>query len=149
MSKIFQAGATSQRTTILIRDATTLQGKTGLAYNTAGLGFAYRNGSGGAAASVTLATQTVGGSWASGGFVEINATTMPGAYQFDIPNAAIAGGSGITEGVVQWKGTGILDDGFEFDLTSFDPTTVDKTGFSLSLSGITAIWDYLVGKLSA
>lgn len=67
---------------------------TGLTYNTAGFYVTYcRPGS--AAVPVTLVNQTVSGAWASGGFVEINSSLMPGMYRFDVPNAALAAGAEI------------------------------------------------------
>ena len=68
---------------------TTGAGLTGLAYNTASLTAYYRKGAPGAATAIALATQTVGGAFSSGGFVEIDAINMPGMYRFDIPNLAI------------------------------------------------------------
>ena len=91
MKKIIKAGATDQTIDIFIQDSasTTGGGKTGLAYNTASLTAYYRKGATGSATAITLATQTVGGAYSSGGFVEIDATNMPGLYRLDLPNAAI------------------------------------------------------------
>lgn len=88
---LLKAGATSRSIDIWVPDSTstTGAGKTGLAYNTASLKAYYRKGATGSATSITLATQTVGGAFSSGGFVEVDATNMPGLYRFDIPNAAI------------------------------------------------------------
>lgn len=91
MKKIIKAGATSQTIDIFIQDSasTTGAGKTGLAYNTASLTAYYRKGATGSATAITLATQTVGGAYSSGGFVEIDATNMPGLYRLDLPNAVV------------------------------------------------------------
>lgn len=88
---IIAAGATSQTIDVFIQDSTSTSGagKTGLAYNTSGLKCYYRKGQTGTATAVTLATQTVGGAYSSGGFVEVDSTNMPGVYRLDIPNAAI------------------------------------------------------------
>src|SRR6478752_8432134 len=94
MAKLtFQAGTTSKTLNLFIQDSTSTTGvgKTGLAYNTASL-TAYYVRPRAAAASITLATQTVTGAWSSGGFVEIDATNMPGWYRLDIPNAVLAAG---------------------------------------------------------
>jgi len=64
---------------------------TGLVYNTSGLACYYAR-PGVAAAQVTLATQTVTGAHADGGFVEIDATNMPGLYRLDLPDAVCATG---------------------------------------------------------
>lgn len=99
-------GLTSQTVDLFILDSssTTGAGKTGLVFNTAGLAICYRKGATGAATAITLATQTVGGAWSSGGFVEIDATNMPGLYRLDLPNAAVDASGFVT---IYVKGTGI------------------------------------------
>jgi len=93
MKLSIQAGSTSQTVNVFIQDSTSTTGAglTGLAYNSAGL-TAYYGLPRAASAAITLATQTVTGAFSSGGFVEVDATNMPGIYRFDIPNAAIASG---------------------------------------------------------
>ncbi len=67
-------------------------GATGLTFNTSGLQAYYvRNRS--TPVQIPLVTQTATGAWTSGGFAEINSTTMPGIYRLDMPNAAFASGS--------------------------------------------------------
>lgn len=96
MDYIVTKGATSKIALIFIQDSssTTGAGLTGLAFNTASL-VAYRarsdDGNAGGIA-MTLATATKG-TWTSIGFVEKDATNMPGWYEFGIPNAALASGS--------------------------------------------------------
>lgn len=63
---------------------------TALAYNTASLTAYQRSGATTTATAITLATQTVGGAYSSGGLVEISSTNMPGLYRFDIPNALVS-----------------------------------------------------------
>lgn len=91
MSEYVYAGLTSQSVDVFLADSssTTGGGLTALVYNTSGLTCYYRKGATGTATAVTLATQTVGGAYSSGGFVQIDATNMPGVYRFDIPNAAV------------------------------------------------------------
>ena len=93
MSESIYAGLTSQTIDVFIQDTSSTigAGLTGLTFNTAGFkdGVYYRKGATGTATKITLATQTVGGAWASGGFVEIDATNMPGMYRFDLPNAMV------------------------------------------------------------
>jgi hypothetical protein len=70
----------------------TYLGLTGITYQTSGLQAYYvRNRS--VPVQITLVNQTNDGSWTSGGFAEINSTTMPGLYRLDVPNAAFASGS--------------------------------------------------------
>lgn len=88
------AGATSKSVDVfLVQNAgATSPGNpiTGLAYNTSSLTGYYRKGATGTLTAITLATQTVGGAYSSGGFVEISSTNAPGAYRFDIPDTVIA-----------------------------------------------------------
>ena len=91
MSEYVYAGLTSQTIDIFLADSssTTGGGLTGLVFNTANLTAYYRKGATGTATAITLATQTVGGAWSSGGFVQIDSTNMPGVYRIDLPNAMV------------------------------------------------------------
>lgn len=98
MAKLnIKAGSTSETVNVFIQNSssTTGAGLTGLVYNSASL-TAYYVLPRAAAAAITLATQTVTGSYSSGGFVEIDATNCPGLYRLDIPNAALASGRFVT-----------------------------------------------------
>lgn len=89
-------GKTSATFTVFIRNATTGAPLTGLVHNTSGLTCSYATDQT-ARTAVTLATLAAANSaWSSGGFKEIDATNMPGAYRFDPPNAALAAGEGVT-----------------------------------------------------
>lgn len=86
-----KAGATSQTIDVFIQDSSvsTGAGLTGLVYNTASLTAYYRKGATGTPTAITLATQTVGGAYSSGGFVAVDGTNCPGQYRLDLPNAAV------------------------------------------------------------
>lgn len=90
------AGATDQSVLIpLVQDAAaTSPGEaiTGLAHNTASLTAYYKRGATGAATAITLVTQTNGGAHADNGFVEVDATNMPGVYRLDLADAIVASG---------------------------------------------------------
>ena len=91
MSEYVYAGLQSQTIDIFIQDSSSTVGAglSGLLFNTAGLVASYRKGATGARVAITLATQTVGGAWASGGFAEIDATNMKGVYRLDLVNASV------------------------------------------------------------
>ena len=117
-----KVGATSLIVYVFIQDSsvTTGAGLTGLAYNTASLVASYVLPAA-ARSAITLATQTTTGAYSSGGFVELDATNMPGIYRLDIPNAAIASGR---SSVVMLKGaTNMAPCVLEIDLTN-DANTV-------------------------
>lgn len=86
--------ATSQSTDIsLVQNAaSTSPGDPilGLLFSTAGLTAYYRQAGTGTLTAITLATQTVGGAYSSGGFVQIDSVHAPGGYRFDIPNVVLA-----------------------------------------------------------
>ena len=84
-------GSTSQTIDVFIQDSSvsTGAGLTGLVYNTASLTAYYRKGATGTPTAITLATQTVGGAYSSGGFVAVDGTNCPGQYRLDLPNAAL------------------------------------------------------------
>ncbi len=138
MAKLFvQAQATSNRSEyVFVQDSasTTGGGKTGIAYNAAGL-TAYYVRPGGSATAITLATQTVTGAWSSGGWVEVDATNLPGIYRFDIPNAVFA--TGVDHAIVMLKGaSGMAPVSLEYQLTGFDPATAWLT----SAQTASAVW---------
>lgn len=103
MKQVVTKGATSQSVFVFVRDSSSTVGAglTGLAYNTANLVASYAR-PGAARTAITLATQTVTGAWASGGFVEVDATNMPGVYRLDVPDAVFA--TGVNSAVVHLKG---------------------------------------------
>ena len=69
-------------------------GATGLTASTSGLS-AYFNRTRTAAVQITplVALTDMTDGWVSGGFKEVNASTMPGVYRLDIPNAALEAGA--------------------------------------------------------
>lgn len=95
-------GATSQSEYIYIRHNTTGAPLTGIVYNAAGLvGYYVRPL--GTPTAITLATlANAQAAWSSGGFVEVDATNMPGVYRLDVPNAVFA--SGVDQAIVMLKG---------------------------------------------
>ena len=85
----------------------------------------YRKGATGSRVAITLATQTVGGAFSSGGFVEIDATNMKGVYRLDLPNAAVD-----TEGFVTlylYGATNLLPTALRIDCRAL-PVDVKKFG---------------------
>lgn len=97
MKLIIKKGTTSKRVPVFVQNSssTTGAGLTGLVFNSAGLTWYYwREDEGNVGAtSVTLATATRG-TYTSGGFIEKDATNMPGCYEIGVPNAALATGAG-------------------------------------------------------
>jgi len=87
-------GATSQILQIFIADSssTTGAGLTGLTNASSGLTAYYHRDTDTTATAISLVTMTVG-TFTSSGFKEIDATNMPGWYQFCPPNAALASGA--------------------------------------------------------
>lgn len=121
MAKIsIKAGTTSKLLDLFVSDSSssTGAGLTGVAFNTAGLtAYYYREGAASAVA-ITLATMTLG-TWATGGFIVIDGTNMPGAYQLGIPDAALA--SGAKSVLVYLKGvTNMAPLILEVELTAID-----------------------------
>ncbi len=94
MKLIRKAGATSNILQIFIADSssTTGGGLTGLVFNSGSLTAYYHRDTDTTATSMTLVTMTVG-TFTSLGFKEIDATNMPGWYQFCPPDAALAAGA--------------------------------------------------------
>lgn len=84
-------GDTSNILQVFVQDSssTTGAGLAGLAFNTSGLTAYYHRDVDTTATAITLATMTVG-TFTSSGFKEIDATNMPGWYQFCPPDTALA-----------------------------------------------------------
>jgi|GEM_PF-3102055 len=97
-------GATSQIIEVMIRDSTTGQGKTGIAFGSV-TGRYIRQGAA-TATTITMATATLG-TFTSGGWIEIDAANCPGMYQAGIVNASIAAGVGAT--TLTFKISGAID----------------------------------------
>lgn len=141
MKKIIRAGATDQTIDLFIQDSasTTGGGKTGLAYNTASLTCYYRKGATGTATALTLATQTVGGAHSDGGFVEIDATNMPGMYRLDLSDTIVAtagsvtlmlkGASGMAPLPIELQVVAVnLEDSVRMGLTALPNAAADAAG---------------------
>lgn len=90
---------------VFIQDSSSVTGTglTGLVYNTAGLTCYFRRGNTGTVTALTLVTlANAQAAHADGGFIEIDATNMPGWYRLDLSDAIVA--SGVTEAAIQLKG---------------------------------------------
>jgi hypothetical protein len=124
------AGATSEIWQIFIADSssTTGGGLTGLVFNSASLTAYYHRDTDTTATAITLVTMTVG-TFTSSGFKEIDATNMPGWYQFCPPNAALA--SGAKSAAFHLKGaTNMVPLPIECQLTAYDPDNATSLGLS-------------------
>ena len=114
-------GAASVSLDIFAQNSTDGTALTGLAYNTANLTAFYRRGA--AITAITLVTQTVSGAYASGGFVEISATSYEGGYRLDIPDAVLA--TGVDRASIVLRGAANMQPIFiNIDLT--DPVNVNN-----------------------
>lgn len=130
---ILKKGQTSVRSYIFVQNSsvTTGAGLTGLVFNSAGL-TAYYVRPGAVATAITLATQTVTGAYSSGGFVQIDATNMPGFYRFDIPDAVLATGVN-SAAIVLMGATNMVPVPIEIQLTDVD---LNSTAYADSISTI-------------
>lgn len=138
MAKLaIKKASTDVTTYVFIQDSskTTGEGLAGLAYNTASLVGSYVRPAA-ARAALSLATQTVDGAHSDGGFVEIDATNMPGVYRLDLPDAVCA--TGVNSVVVMLKGaTNMSPVVLEIQLTDFDLNTA-----AITAAGVAdAVWD--------
>ncbi len=138
---------------VFIRDSSKTNGAglTGLVFGSSGLTAYYWREGDATATAITLATMTLG-TYASGGFKEMDATNMPGWYSFCPPNAAFL--TGANNVAFHLKGaTNMVDLPIEIQLNNFDLQTAgvtvttnnDKTGYALTAGERTAISTALVG----
>jgi hypothetical protein len=91
MKLLRKRGDTSNILQVFIQDSSssTGAGLTGLVFNSSGLTAYYHKDTDTTATAITLVTMTVG-TFTSSGFKEIDATNMPGWYQFCPPDAALS-----------------------------------------------------------
>lgn len=130
MKLSLKAGTTSKDVNIFIQDnsVNTGAGLTGLAYNSGSLTAYYHRQGANAATAITLATKTLG-TWATGGFVAVDGTNMPGVYELGLPDAALA--SGATWVVIMLKGaTNMAPVVLEIELTAWDNQNATTGGLS-------------------
>jgi hypothetical protein len=132
-------GTTSKLARVFVQDSssTTGAGLTGLAFNSASL-TAYWIAEGDATATaITLATMTAG-TWASGGFDEVDATNLPGVYEIGLPNVCV---DATSEGsvVVMLKGaTNMAPVLLEIELDAIDyRAAIDSQVMSATMSSYT------------
>ncbi len=131
MKQTVNVGATSRREYVFIQDTTSAVGAglTGLVYNATGL-IGYYVRPAGNATAITLATQTITGAYSSGGFIEIDATHMPGVYRFDVPDAVFA--AGVEKAIVMLSGAANMAPvPLEYQLVAYDPDDATRLGLSL------------------
>jgi hypothetical protein len=117
--------ATSQIGEVLILDDTGAP-ETGLVHNTSGL-TCFASTDGGTAASVTLVDMTLG-TYASGGFKQIDATNRPGWYAFGYPTLPTSG----NRRAFTFKGTGLRPSTVIVDLGGADPREAPETSSEIA-----------------
>jgi hypothetical protein len=124
-----KAGSTSRLEHVFILDSTSTTGAGKTALTSASVtAFYFRPGDTTTTGrSITLAAGTLG-TWSSGGFIQVNATDMPGLYEIGIPNAIFA--AGVNHAVVMIKGTGIAPVLLEYDLVAYDPLDTVRLGLT-------------------
>ncbi len=123
-------GKTSKLLRFFIQDTRQSDGSglTGLVFNTASLSAYYIREGDASATAITLATMTLG-TWATGGFVVVDGTNMPGYYELGIPNAAIAGGADSV--IIMLKGAANMAVAIkELQLSDFDPNDAVRAGLT-------------------
>ena len=111
-----------------LRDSTTNDVKTGMAFDSAGIVLSYVRG-GEARVAITpadLASATA--AWASGGFKEVDATNCPGVYRLDLPTAALIASDKADELIVSIKMTGVKSVNYHVPLTDVADVAMAYSG---------------------
>jgi hypothetical protein len=136
--RIITAGSTSNvLDDLFVQDATAAGGAglATLAYNTSGLTCYYKRSNGTAAVAVTLANIATLGTFVSGGFKAVDATNMPGVYEFHPPDLAMATGAKSVTFYFQGA-SGMAPAIVTYTLSAFDLQTA-KQAVSLAASDVT------------
>lgn len=103
---------------VMVRDATTGMGKTGLSYSSVAYGYWREGAALGASGTCVAMTK---GTYVDHGWVEVDATNLPGVYQFGVPNVALAPGANAV--TVSLQAVGILDKAIRILLMASDGRT--------------------------
>lgn len=131
MKRQIQVSKTSNVLLIFIADSSSSSGAglTGLLFNAAGLTGYYKRTNGTASVAITLATITTLGTFASGGLKEVDATNLPGLYEFHPPDACFA--SGAQSVVIGLKGaTNMVPTYLEIELIAVDFQDAVRSGMT-------------------
>jgi hypothetical protein len=84
-------------------------GATGVSYNNSSLNVLYlRQNSNPVSIGLTFVSPT--GTWKSGGFVEVDSSTLPGVYRFDLPNEMLVSGANSANLIV--RGSNLFNGAF-------------------------------------
>lgn len=100
--------------------STTGAGLTGVTYNASGLVWYWYSETSGTSSAVSLANQTIG-TWTSGGFIQVDATHLPGFYEIGIPNALLTGTTPTWVTMQLAGATNMVPVNLEIELTGFNP----------------------------
>ncbi len=129
-------GTASKLLRVFIQDSTSTSGAglIGLVFDTSGLTAYYIIEGAASMTAITLATMTVG-TWATGGFKEVDATNAPGLYEIGVPNLAIASGASV---VIYLQGAAnMVPCVAELELTAVNNQVVNSYG--LAATGMDAV----------
>lgn len=138
--RTFLAGVTSQTIDIFIQDSSSTigAGLAGLVFNTAGLKAYYRKGATGSSTAITLATlATVGTAWATGGFIEIDATNMKGMYRLDVPDTVFASSPWAT--LYLYGAANMAPVALEVEIVGYNPFAALATPTNITAGTITTV----------
>lgn len=130
-------------------------GATGVSYNNSSLNVFYlRQNSNPVSIGLTFVSST--GSWKSGGFVEVDSSTLPGIYRFDLPNEMLV--SGVNNANLIVRGSNLYNGAFiNIDLTesvtnsSIANTVWTNANRTLSATALSAydVWNFNNRTLSS
>jgi len=123
--QILKKATTSYIIEVMLRDSTTGQGKTSVAYGDVAYGY-WREGAA-TGANGTCVTMSKG-TYADHGWVEVDATNLPGVYQFGVPDAAIA--TGVNAVTVVLKVSGAIDCRIRLVLVDIDVRDAVRAGLT-------------------
>lgn len=134
-----KAGTTSKQVEFVLRDSSTGQGYTGLTSSDVNMSY-FREGDSGGSIGIGTFSGNIG-AFSAGSFVEVDSTNMPGLYQLDIPDAALA--TGVDAVTIAITATGVIDkflricllsvdlrDATDLGLTNLDATVSSRSSHS-------------------
>lgn len=120
-------GTESYIVEVMVRDATTGLGKTGIAYGDVAYSYWRRGAATGVNGTCVAMSK---GTYADHGWVELDATNQRGLYQFGVPDAAlVTGADGVT---INLTSADAIDVSIAINLIEVDELGIAKENFTIS-----------------
>ena len=140
--QLVQQNSTSVRLRVQLSTTTTGAAKTGQVYNSV-LTMAYFRDGDTVATAITPVAGTIG-TWVSGGWGEINSTTMPGIYEVGVPNAVFA--NAVNQSTLQVNAGSGQPFTINYQVVPWNPQSLANASTAVTVSGNVTVGGYALNQ---